>query len=1118
MLHLLKKPLVDMTLGTHLLLGLVAAVAIGGTTTAAAADVTTVAGNGLATFSGDGGPATLAALSGPTDVAVAADGTVYIADSGNLRIRRISPGGVISTVAGNGTYGDGGDGGQATEAQLGAIQAIALSPADDILYLSDAGMNRVRQIDLGSGVITTFAGRGLDYIGHDGNGGPATSASIAIPEGIAVDPAGNVYFTEFVYCTVRKVDIATHVITRVAGSGVAGDCASDGDGGAALAARLGTPFNMATDAAGNLFVVDLLMDTVRRIDAVTHIITTIAGGGATPPGFGDASTMDLGDIHGIAIDDTDNLYVSNHAQVFKVDLDTGILSVFAGTGVTGFSGDGGPALDATFSDIWGLGVRGDVLFITDSGNQRIRAVASPPPPTDDLIIDLATSQALLDSLNAVAGSILMINVDGREYLVVPNATSVGLDVTLTGNDQLLVIDLHALQSAGGNITISGNLALQSVDLSSLGTVGGSLTVTGNPALSAILISGVTRIDGDLRVVGTAATVIDMSSLTTVSGSVDISGNTSATMIDMSSLTTVSGSVDVTGNTSATMIDMTALTTVSGSVDISGNTSATMVDMSSLTTVSGSIDLSDNPDMTVVDASSLTTVGGSIDLSGDTSLTTVDASALTTVGGSIDLSDNPSMTTIDMSSLTTVSGSIDLSDNPSMTTIDMSSLTTVSGSVEISGNTSAEEINMSSLATVGGDLAVSGNTSLTTVNMSSLTTVGGNLEVSDNTAATTINMSSVTAVNGTLEVSGNTGAETINMSGIATVGGDLIVVDNGEATVNMAEGADVGGNLTVETSGTGTFSMGDGSVGGNLSVDATGYIEVSGTSPGGNLDLTVNHPEALMHLQVQAATFETPVSFMVTRVEPVGLVPEGGLDAGGAAATIDPIAAYQFNFEVPTLDRDAALSFDITVAELDAATRTTLLDALASGTATLVTKGDAVGSVFQAFPVCSGGQTPTADGCVRAETFDALGQPTSGTPASVRFSNVVGHFSTWAVATVTRGTQANRTVLCSTLENDALLDMGFFEFSGARGEKVTVTLVPDPAGTFTPGRAALSVFGIGLFRLDASALPNTIAGKLRRTSTYYVTVSEPLWGKGKFTGAYCVSVESSGNAWRTFRRR
>jgi hypothetical protein len=351
-----------------------------------------------------------------------------------------------------------------------------------------------------------------------------------------------------------------------------------------------------------------------------------------------------------------------------------------------------------------------------------------------------------------------------------------------------------------------------------------------------------------------------------------------------------------------------------------------------------------------------------------------------------------------------------------------------------------------------------------------------------------------------------------------VSGDLIIIDNGNASVDVSSGANVSGSVIIETTGTGSFPMGDGTVTGDISLDAAGYTEISGTTPGGALDLTVTHAEAVMHLQVQAATFSTPVSFTVNRVDPVALVPESGLDASGSPATIDPIAAYQFNFAVPTLNRDAALSFDIDLARLDPATQTAILNALAAGTATLVTKGDAVGSVFQAFPVCSGGQTPTVDGCVRVETFDALGQPTSGTPAIVRFSNVVGHFSTWAVAIVNQATQANRTVICSTLGNPGLLDIDFFEFNGVKGEKVTVALAPNPAGTFTPGRAALSLFGIGLLKLDATVLPNSITATLPRTGTFYVTVSEPLRGTGKFSGAYCASLESSGNAWQTFRGR
>lgn len=1000
--------------------GCLALLAIAVATPAFAADVVTIAGTGVWGYSGDGGPAIAARLASPHGMAVAADGTVYLADADNYRVRRIATSGIITTVAGNGVFGDDGDGGPATSASLSALLSIALSPAGDVLYLADLDNNRVRQVDLASGVITNFAGQGLAGFGFGGDGGPATGAMLAVPEGVAVDASGNVYIGDLFNCIVRRVDAGTGIISTVAGTPVS--CTPGGDGGDALAAHFSIPRRIALDAAGNLFVLDSGSRTVRRVDAVTNIITTIAGGGTVTPGFGSAITMELGTPEDLVLNATNNLYISTFTQVLKVDLGTGILSVFAGTGVAGSSGDGGPAQDATFQDIGGITRRGDEILIADSGNARIRAVMAPVSPPTDLIIELTTSQALLDSLTAVPGSLLMINVDGREYLVVPNATQVGLDVTLTGNDQLLVIDLTALQSAGGNITISGNLVLQSVDLSDLTTVGGSLEITDNPALNAILISGVTSIGGDLTIIGTAATVIDLSSLTTVTGSLDISGNTAAMTIDMGSLTTVSGDLSVTGNSAADSINMASLTTVSGNLDLSGNT----------------------------------TVAG------------LDIGGVTTVGGNLTISDAASATSIDMGALTTVSGSLSIDDNPAASAIDMTSLTTTSGALSITGNTTVGSIDLTALTSAGS-----------------------------------------------LDISGNTSATSIDMSGLTTVSGDLTIVDNGGAAIDMSAGTDVSGNLTLETTGTGSFSMGDGTTSGELTLEATGYTGISGTTSTGALDITATNLEAVMRLQVQAASFTTPVAFSLTRVDPVALPPEGGTDAGGAPATVDPIAAYQFTFAVPTVNRDAALSFDIDLAQLDAATRTALLNALAAGTATMVTKGDAPGSVFQAFPVCAGGVVPTADGCVLVETFDAQGQPTGGTPAFVRFSNVVGHFSTWAVATVAT---AVPTGICSTLDGLWYPDVHFFTFNGVKGEQVTVSLARNPAGTSTPGRAALALFGFRLLKGDASALPNSVTATLPRTGTYYVSVAQILMGTQRFSGDYCVSLQSSQNAWQTFRKQ
>jgi uncharacterized repeat protein (TIGR01451 family) len=156
----------------------------------------------------------------------------------------------------------------------------------------------------------------------------------------------------------------------------------------------------------------------------------------------------------------------------------------------------------------------------------------------------------------------------------------------------------------------------------------------------------------------------------------------------------------------------------------------------------------------------------------------------------------------------------------------------------------------------------------------------------------------------------------------------------------------------------------------------------------------------MTVQIPAGAFISPVSFSFTRLNPAALSPEEGLSALGALASVDPVAAYQITFGVPVLNSPAALTFDVLVAGLDPATRTAFLAALDAGTATLATRSGAAGSRYQAFPICAPGAVPADGGCVAVQRLDANGQPTSGVPAIVRFSNVVGHFSIWAVVIVT----------------------------------------------------------------------------------------------------------------------
>jgi hypothetical protein len=161
----------------------------------------------------------------------------------------------------------------------------------------------------------------------------------------------------------------------------------------------------------------------------------------------------------------------------------------------------------------------------------------------------------------------------------------------------------------------------------------------------------------------------------------------------------------------------------------------------------------------------------------------------------------------------------------------------------------------------------------------------------------------------------------------------------------------------------------------------------------------------MSVQLPDGTFAAPVSFSITRQDPSTLPPALGTLPNGATGVIDPVEAYQFTFGVPTLDQDASLVFEILVDGLDETTRDLLLAAIGSGAATLATLGDEPGSTYQAFAICAAKEEPTADGCVRLELLDVNGQPTIETPVIVRFTGVVGHFSTWAVALVSAPTAA-----------------------------------------------------------------------------------------------------------------
>ena len=336
--------------------------------------ITTVSGSGALGFSGDDGSATSARLASPLGVAVDHTGNLFIADYLNHRVRQVdATTGVITTVAGAGVRGFSGDGGPATSARLASPLGVAVDNTGN-LFVTDHLNHRIRQVDATTGVITTVAGTGES--GFSGDGGPATSARLASPFGVAVDATGSLLIVDRLNHRIRQVDAAAGVITTVAGTGVAG---FDGDGELASSASLNFPAGVAVDDAGNLLVADSWNHRIRRVDVATGVITTVAGTGVA--GFnGDDGPAPSGQLNfpaGVAVDGTGNLFIAdvwNH-RIRRVDATTGVITTVAGAGVRGFGGDGGLATDAALDVPFGVAVdRVGNLFLADSRNHRIRQV------------------------------------------------------------------------------------------------------------------------------------------------------------------------------------------------------------------------------------------------------------------------------------------------------------------------------------------------------------------------------------------------------------------------------------------------------------------------------------------------------------------------------------------------------------------------------------------------------------------------------------------------------------------------------------------------------------------------------------------------------------------------
>ncbi|MFE6665748.1 RICIN domain-containing protein [Streptomyces sp. NPDC057697] len=334
-----------------------------------AAPISTVAGNGTA---GDGGPAVTAQVGRPIGIAMDRTGTLYVADYGGHRVRRITTDGKISTVAGTGSGTFGGDGGPAASAQLKNPYGVAVDSAGN-LYIADSENYRVRKVTP-DGKISTIVGSGTSTT--SGDGGLATAARLNRPTGVAVGSDGVIYIADSGGHRIRRIT-PDGKISTVAGTGSAN---FGGDGGPATSAQLKNPYGVTVDDEGNLYIADRGNHRVRKVTAADGKISTIAGTGSASLGGdgGPATSAQLNNPFATVLDSTGALYISdygNHA-IRKVTAD-GVIGTVAGTGTGGIEGDDGPAVEAQLKNPAGVAMDCvDTLYISDHNNGRIRKVAS----------------------------------------------------------------------------------------------------------------------------------------------------------------------------------------------------------------------------------------------------------------------------------------------------------------------------------------------------------------------------------------------------------------------------------------------------------------------------------------------------------------------------------------------------------------------------------------------------------------------------------------------------------------------------------------------------------------------------------------------------------------------
>lgn len=334
----------------------------------------TVAGNGEPLYNGDNIPGTHASLNFPQGLCFKDSINLLICDEYNHRIRNLNLNtGIITTIAGNGLQGNSGDNGQALQAALSLPLRVVVDSKSNIYFL-DFGNSAVRKIDAITGVITKYAGK-LPGYSFSGDGGPATEASLYIPLDIAIDKHNNLYIADYLNNRVRKVDYNSGIISTVAGNG-----SGTYNGDSILATNAGmSPISLAIDSNDNIYISDINNYRIRKVDQRTGMITTFAGTGISgSSGDGGIATQALiNGVSNISLDKNGNLYLTEEIKsiIRKIDHSTKIITTIAGVGENGYNGDGLPALESKMARPANLIIGNDnQIFIADKGNNRVRII------------------------------------------------------------------------------------------------------------------------------------------------------------------------------------------------------------------------------------------------------------------------------------------------------------------------------------------------------------------------------------------------------------------------------------------------------------------------------------------------------------------------------------------------------------------------------------------------------------------------------------------------------------------------------------------------------------------------------------------------------------------------